>query len=85
MEEVHNCDRCGALGNKSGICRAPTAFAETCGTCGDHDHTARQFRTATPTLMHAKIVVACPHGLPPSQPHNSSVSPPVTWPQQQGG
>ena len=85
MGEAYKCDRCGALGNKSGIFRAPLAFARNCGTCGPHDHTARRFRTATPTSMHAKIVVASPRSLRLSQEQSSIVSPPVAWPQQQGG
>ena len=80
MGEAYKRDRCGALGHKSGICRAPNAFAGTCGTCGAHANTARQCRTAPPTRMHAT-----PHGPPAPLEHYSSVPLPVAWPQQQGG
>ena len=85
MGEAYKCDKCVVLGNTSGIFRAPPTLAQNCGTCGPHDHTARQFRTATPTRMLAKIVVASPHGLPLPQEHSSGVSPPVAWRQPQGG
>ena len=38
----YKCKRCGALGHKAAICRAPNAFAGACGTCGAYGHMSRQ-------------------------------------------
>ena len=49
MGEVYKGDRCGALGHKFGICRAPNAFTGTCGTCGASPRTHRQTVPYYPT------------------------------------
>ena len=85
MGEAYKCDRCGALGNKSRICRALNAFPGTCGTCGAHGHTARHYRTTPRTRTHKNTVVASLHDPPACQEHYSSVPPPVAWLQQEGG
>ena len=84
MAGVHKCDRCGALGHKSAICRVPNAFSGVCGAGGTFCHMARQCRTASPTRMRANIVAAPPYGPPDPQDHDSSAPlPPGAWPQHQ--
>ena len=86
MGETYKRDRCGALGHKSAICRAPHDFWGVCSTCGAFGHMARQCRTAAPTLTHENILAAPPYGPPSPQDHYSSAPPPPgAWPQHQTG
>ena len=63
MEEVYMCERCGALGHKAAICRAPNAFGGECSICGSYGHLTRQCRTGPPTRMHADAVFGCGIGV----------------------
>ena len=57
MRGVYKCERCGTLGHKAAICRAPNDVTGACRTCGAYGHVSRQCRISR---NHVHVVAAVP-------------------------
>ena len=83
MEEVHRCDRCGALGHNPAHAEHRTRLR---GHAVRMDPTVTlPGSTARGTRMNENIVMASPHGLPATRELHTSVPTPVHWPQLEDG